>query len=375
MRHLLRFLILLATLPASAQIEKIIIPAGTPEDKEIQAVTTENDQQKKLAMWQDFLQKFSSNPQAVAYGNWQLSQLYMDQGDNAKALEFGDKALAAQPRNLEILISVATAAQRAKNNGKVVDCAVRGGTAFNGIARQTRPAGMEDDAFALKIKQDQEPLRSSYEYLEAAGLNAIVAEEDAKNRMGYVESYMAAFPNSRLQEQIMQMAVYTLSQLKDSQRLSGFAEKALAADPNGMSTLAVLAVAFAEFPDAAFAPRSETYAHKALNLPKAQTNLDDAQYQFYSGLAHSALGYALMRQEKTLPAITELKTASTELKGHPDSYATTLFRLGFAYAKTGKLPEARLALTEAAGIQGPYQESARELLGKVTAAAAKAKAK
>jgi tetratricopeptide (TPR) repeat protein len=375
MKHASLLTFLLATSFAGAQVEKIIIAAGTPEEKAIQAVTTENDPQKRMAMWQDFLQKFSSNPQAVAYGNWQLSQQYLDQGDGPKALAYGEKALAAQPNNLDILVSLTTAAQRVKDNSKIVQYAARGGTAFNGVARQVTPPGMEDDAFALKIRQDQEPLRSSYEYLEAAGLNAIVGEEDPRKRMGYVERYMAGFPNSRLQEQVMQMAVYTLAQLKDSGRLTSFAEKALAADPNGMSTLVVLAVAFAEFPDASYATRSETYARKALNVPKTQTKLDESRYLLYSGLAHSALGYALMRQERTLPAIAELKTASTELKGHSDSYATALYRLGFAYAKTGKLPEAKLALTEAAAIRGPYQEPSRELLTKVSAAVTKGKAK
>lgn len=375
MKRALIFVALLITLPAWAQVEKIIMPAGSPEDKAQQAASAESDPQKRLALWQDFLKTFSSNPAAVAYGNWQISQQYLDQGDMAKSLEYGDKALAAQPNNLDILVFMATAAQKANNNAKVVDCAARGGTAFNGIAHQTKPAGMEDDAFALKIQQDQEPFRSSYEYLEAAGLNAISAEQDAKQRMGYIERFMGAFPNSRLQEQIMQVAVYTLAQLKDSERLTQFATKALAADPKGMGTLVVLATAFSEFPNPAFVTKGEDYAHKALALPKAQTKLDDSQYIFYSGLAHSALGYGLMTQDKTLPCIAELKTASTELKGHPDAYATALYRLGFAYAKTGKLAEAKAALTEAAAIQSPYQDSARELLGKVNAAAAKGRAK
>lgn len=367
--------LLLAAMVAGAQVQKIIIPAGTPEDKALQAVSAETDAQKRAALWQDFLQKFSSNPQAVAYGNWQLAQLYLDQGNSSNALQYGDLALAAQPNNLEILVSVASIAQKMNNSGKIIECAARGGTAFNGIARQAKPAGMEDDAFALKIKQDQDPWRQSYEFLEATAFNAITAEQDAKQRMGYIERFTEAFPNSRLQEQLMQMTVYTLVQLNDSARLSQFADRALAANPNGMNTLAVLAVAFSEFPDPASASRAEGYARKALGLPKAQTKLDDSQYGLYSGLAHSALGYSLMRQEKTLPAIAELKTATVELKSHPDSYATAVYRLGYAYAKTGKLLEAKAALTEAASIQGPYQAPARDLLAKVTAAAAKARAK
>jgi tetratricopeptide (TPR) repeat protein len=364
-------IVLLVALQAPGQVATIHIPAGSPEDKAIQAANAENDAQKRLALWQQFVQTFSSNPQAVAYGNWQIAQQYLDQGDTAKALEYGDKARTAQPGNLDILVSVAAAAQKLNNNSKLIECAVEGGNAFNGIARQPQPQGMEADAFALKIQQDQAPYRQSYEYLEAAALNAITAEQDPKQRMAYIEQFMAAFPNSRLQEEIMQTAVYTLGQLKDAAGLSSFADKALAADPNGVGTLVVLAVAFAEFPDPAYLAKAETYAHKALDLTSGQTKMDEAQLHLYSGSAHSALGYALLRQEKNPPAIVELKAAVVDLKGHADLYAAALYRLGFAYAKTGKLPEAKTALTEAAAIKGPYQQMAQDLLAKVAAAGTK----
>ena len=64
-----------------AQIEPIVIPAGTPEDVALQAITKEPDDQKKLAMYEDFVKQFASNPAAVAYGNWQLAQAYQGAGD------------------------------------------------------------------------------------------------------------------------------------------------------------------------------------------------------------------------------------------------------------------------------------------------------
>ena len=71
-----RFSVVLAVLLLSvslyAQLDKLIMPAGSPEDQALQAISAEPDAQKKPAMYQDFLQKFSANPQAVAYGNWQL---------------------------------------------------------------------------------------------------------------------------------------------------------------------------------------------------------------------------------------------------------------------------------------------------------------
>ena len=61
-------------------------------------------------MYQDFVQKFSANPAAVAYGNWQISQAYQATGDLQKALDYGDKALAGSPHNLDILVSLANVA-------------------------------------------------------------------------------------------------------------------------------------------------------------------------------------------------------------------------------------------------------------------------
>ncbi len=359
--------LLLATL-AGAQVAKVIIPAGSPEDQALQAITAENDEQKRIAMLQDFLQKFSGNQQAVIYGQWQLAQQYLDQGDTAKALEFGKKAADGQPNNLDILVFLAGAAQRAKANDVIVDCAVRGGTAFNGIASQPKPEGMDPEDYVLRIKQAQDPLRSSFEFLEVSGLNAMVDEPDAKKRMNYVERYLVAFPGSRFQEQITQVALQTLGQLNDSARLASFSQKAIAANPNSVSTLVVLSEAYGASADPTAGARAETYARKALQLAGEQKPTPENRLGLFTGLAHSALGYALLKQDKNVLAITELKTATAQLKEQMDAYPAALYRLGFAYAKTGKLTEAKTTLTELVAIDSPYRQPARELLAKVQAA-------
>jgi tetratricopeptide (TPR) repeat protein len=364
--------LLLAATAAVAQVDKIIIPAGTPEDQATQAITAENDPQKKVVMLQEFVEKFSANPQAVAYGNWQLAQQYMDLADPAKAMQYGEKAAAIQPHNLELLVLLSSVADKLKAHEKNVEFAVRGAEAYNGIAAQPKPEGMEAEDFALRVQQEQDAIRSSYEYLEAAGLNAMVAEQDATKRMALIERYVAAFRNSRLQDNVMQLAVYTLSQLNDSARMVSFAEKALEANPGSVSMLAVLADAFADSAAPANAVRAEGYARKALDLAKTQKPTDENRLTLYQGLAHSALGYALLKQEKTAPAIVELKLATEQLKGNAELYAPALYRLGFAYAKTGKLADAKATLAELAAMQGPYQQPARELLAKVDAGLAKA---
>src|SRR5664279_1226021 len=143
------FLSLAVSIPhASAQVDHITIGAGTDEDHALQAITSEQDPQKKIAMYEEFVQKFSSNPAAVAYGDWQLAQAYQAAGDLQKALDSGDQALAASPHNLDILVTDAGIAQQAKNNVKLMDYAAKGGEVCASVGKQTKPEGMSDEDFA-----------------------------------------------------------------------------------------------------------------------------------------------------------------------------------------------------------------------------------
>ena len=371
------FFVLTVVLPSvflQAQLDKIVIPAGTPEDQALQAISSEPDSQKKLTMYQDFLERFPSNPAAVAYANWQISQSYQSAGDLAKALEYGDKALASSPHNLDILVSEANIAQQMKNDPKAFEYAVRGGEAYNSIARQPRPEGLSDQDFASRVEDEKTGARSAYEFLEAAGYNAIVSENDPRTRMAEIERFTPAFPNSRFAEQITQYAMMALTDLKDMNRLVAYGEKTLAANPNSLGTLTLLANAYADDPRPGSLNKSVTYAQKTIEVAKADAPDADRSRKLAAGVAHSTLGYVYMKQDKTAAAIPELKSASALLKGQDDqSYALAMYRLGFAYGKLNKVSEAREVLMEAVKIRGPVQQPAQELLAKVNAARARAK--
>src|SRR5215467_948010 len=180
-------LVVLFSLLSRAQLDKIAIPAGTPEDLALNTISNEQDATKRLAMYQDFLQKFSANPAAVAYGNWQISQSYQATGDLQKALEYGDKALAGSPKNLDILVSQTAIAQQMKDNAKVIDYATRGGELYNSIGKQAKPEGMSDQDFAQHTEDGKRAAKSSVDFVEAAAFNAITAESDAKTRMAYID--------------------------------------------------------------------------------------------------------------------------------------------------------------------------------------------
>jgi tetratricopeptide (TPR) repeat protein len=359
---------------ANGQADRIVIPAGTPEDHDLQAVTNEQDGAKKLAMYQDFVQKYSSNPAAVAYGNWQISQAYLATGDLSKALDYGDKALAGSPRNLDILVSQANTAQQAKDNTKLLHYAARGGTVCNSIVKQPKPDGMSDDDFKKQVEEEKNAAKNNCDFLESAGFNAIAGENDSKSRMADIEKYSAAFPDSKYQDQVSTYALYALGQLNDQARLVAYGEKSLAASPNSLPALLMLAGSYVDDPKPGSLAKAITYSQKAIAVAKADEPDADKTRKTSAGAAHSTLGYAYLKQDRTAAAIPELKSAAGLLKGADDhQYSIALYRLGFAYAKLNRVSEARDVLLEAVKISGPVQAMSQDLLSKVNAARAKGK--
>jgi tetratricopeptide (TPR) repeat protein len=362
----------LSILQAGAQVDHIVIAAGTEEDHALQAITNEQDAQKKLAMYQEFVQKFSSNPQAVAYGDWQLAQAYQAGGDLDKALDFGDKALASSPHNLDILISQVNIAQQAKNNAKLMDYIGKGGQICHSIAKQPKPQGMSDEDFTRKVSEDKAASQSSCDFLETTGVNVISGETDPKARMAYIDSFSEGFPDSKYQDTVSSLALESLSQLKDNARLVAYGEKILAANPNSLPALLLLANYYGDDTKPGSAAKAITYSQKVIEVAKPDAPDADKSRKVSGGVAHCTIGWAYLKQEKTAASIPELKSAAELLKGEEEQqYARALYGLGFAYGKLNKLTEARAVLTEAVKIPGPLQSMSQELLTKVNSARAK----
>ncbi len=368
--------IALSPVPVIAQVDHIEIAAGTPEDHDLQTITAEQDGSKKIGMYEEFVQKYSSNPAAVAYGNWQLSQAYQTGGDLQKALDTGDKAVAAAPHNLDILVSQASLAQQMKNNAKLMEYVLQGGVVCGSIGKRAKADGVSDEDFARQMSEEKSASQNSCNFFESSGFNAIAGETDAKTRMAYIEKYSAAFQASIYQDQVSSYAMFTLGpgQLNDQARLVAFGEKTLVANPNSLPALLLLASFYSDDPKPGSLAKAISYSQKALEIAKADAADADKPRKLSAGVAHSTLGYAYMKQDKTATAIPELRSAATLLKGQDDQqYSIVLYRLGFAYAKLSKTTEAREVLMEAVKIQGPMQSMSQDLLVKVNAARAKGK--
>ena len=366
--------LVVASVAVHAQVNKISIAAGTPEDKDLIAIGNQEDAQKKIAMYQDFLKKYASNPSAVAYANWQLSQSYQSLGDLGKALDYGDQAIAGSPNNLDILMSQVMIAQQLKDNSKTFQYANAGGEAYDSIDKQTKPADLSDEQFASAVAADKDTNKNAYQFFQNAAFGAIGAETDAKGRMDKIEKFSATFPKSGMDDQLTSYALLSLSELKDTPRLIAYGEKAVAANPNNVPAMLMLANTYADSGDPAALTKAAKYAEQAILVSKADEPDADKSRKIAAGVAHSTLGRVYAKQQKTTPSITELKTATSLLKGQDEQqYAIAAYFLGWDYAKQKRLAEARAILSDAASIPGPMQPSTKDLLAKVNSARAAAK--
>jgi hypothetical protein len=82
--------------------------AGSPEDKAFQKIDAENNIDGKVTLLLDFEKQFPQS-KAIREASLQLVQIYQQKNDQPKVIEFGEKALKADPANIEALLAVTRA--------------------------------------------------------------------------------------------------------------------------------------------------------------------------------------------------------------------------------------------------------------------------
>lgn len=346
---------------ALAQVRNISIAAGSPEDKALQTIAKEGDAQKRMEQYQQFVTEYASSPAAVAYAYSQMAQIAQGNGDLDQALAYGDKALAALPGSMELLVAQIAMAQQKKDTDKVLDYAAMAAKAYDGIDTEAKPEGLSDADFQMHKNNEKAGAKPSYDYAESAAFNTAANEPDPQKRVRYLERYTAAFPNARFSDQAAELVLVTYQQLNQPAKLVAFGEKLLARKPDSVPTLILLADHYAE--DPATVGKSLEYARQALKL--AGGGEAGEQDSVLAASARSIIGYAYLKQEKYAQAVPELEAAAPLLKENVNAYSAVLYRLGFAYAKLKRFAEARKVLDEAVAQGGPYKPLAQDLLKKI----------
>lgn len=371
MKRWFLFVLLIASASlAHAQIGKrVLIPANSPEDKALSAISAESDPQKKIAMCEDFLRKFAGSDAALVAVEM-LQADYMRAGNFAKALETGERALAIDPLDFDIITNMVRAAEQMNDTEKIFSLAERAGEMVKSYKASPPPPGTSPQELAQRQKADLEGIAENYNYIAFAFYSRAATEPDLNRRLALLERFGAAFPDSAYTGYAYEAAAATAQQLNNPTKLVELAQKALALRPTSISMLILTADSWSETGESL--DQAEKNARQALALlPQAQKpeNVSDEdwknQLSVQEGLAHSILGQILIRQQKMPDAIAELRLGAPLLKREAISYVRNQYRLGFALGKLKRFAEARAVLNEVAPLDTPYKGLIAELLGQV----------
>jgi len=378
--------LLIATAPLLAQnpCPGYSVVVNTPEDQLMLAINGAEKPEDQIAALDKFTQ---ANPDSKFMGcaNEYYTIGYVKLGNFDKAIEYGEKDLAANYQDLSLLVNLMKAYVGA---GKATDQAfdIISGKAPDQIKKETTPAhpANASDADWQKIQQDAaEMAKDVTAYMEYAFFQLVPRVPDANKRITLLDQFEKAYPDADTQyaAQINYQYFMAYEMTGQGEKADTYGEKSLAADANNVQVLNLVAYDYSN--RRTNLDKASDYAKKVVTLvpamKKPEGEADDqfkAEQNNQLGMAHLTLGYidfqkaSTARSRKVAPAIDELKSAADLLDGNPQLQGAALFYLANAYEY--EVPpnhhEALAALNKAVTIQSPWQGQSRDLLAKVKVA-------
>lgn len=385
MRHLFHAALLIGwfvyALPLAAQqpCPSMSVVVNTPEDQLMLAVNGADNPQDQIAALEKYAQAHADSP-FIPCVNEYFTSVYVKQNNFDKAIEYGEKDMAANYLDLNLILNLLRAYVGAgKANDAAFDLIQKAPAPITAETTPTRPPKATDEDWQ-KIQQSAADLaKDSREYAEYAFFQLLPRVTDANKRLQFLDSFTKSYPDTpnMAQANFQYFLAYQLA--NNAAKLNEYGEKAVASNPSDVSTLNLVANDYAT--RQTNLDKAAEYSKKVLELApslKKPEGVSDEQFKTNHdnqlGLAHATLGYIAFlktsRTHRVASAIQEFKTAVDLLAADPALQGRTLFYLGYAYEVLYP-PNHRLAeeaLARSAGIASPWQGQARELLGKVRSA-------
>jgi tetratricopeptide (TPR) repeat protein len=231
-----------------------------------------------------------------------------------------------------------------------------GGAAAQGQAKPGTPA-------AAPIPQPSKE--------EVTAYNKYLTEEkaaaDARQRVNLGEAFVTAFPNSMYAGAVLGRLSMDYMSVNDVDKMMAAGEKALAADPNNIDVLPMLAFAIPRR-NGSTAPQLEAamnYARRAINILGAMpkpAEFDDATFTKLKNQklaqCRSGMGTAYFKTGRYDEAVTELSQA---VKLDPDPDPVDYYILGLANDRSSHFTDAVAAYDKCASLPSTLQANCKNL--------------
>jgi tetratricopeptide (TPR) repeat protein len=149
---------------ASAQAR---VQAGSDEDKALRKITAQTNPDAQIPMLLDFEKQYPKS-QALSEVYAMLVDIYMTKQDNAKIIEFGEKAIKADEKNVSALVAVSRAyAMKGEKLEVAVTYAQKAVDNVDKMKTQPAPSNYSEAEWKQLIKDNEDAAKGQLSYAKA----------------------------------------------------------------------------------------------------------------------------------------------------------------------------------------------------------------
>lgn len=360
-------LLALAAVPGFAQRPSFTLDAETPEGQILQAAAMEEDETKKLALYESYLKQYPGH--AHAWWAWaQAQRIYLKLENYDKTVEAASHVLEKDPMNSAAAYNALQAAEKKQDfeliktwSGRTVDAARK--------MLETKKPEDEDEAADWDREADyarQVIVRCEYSLYAAAA-----AATDPKAIADLAATLAERHPESQYVPQVAGRHFAALQQLNEKEKSVALAERTLEKDKSNPEMMLVVADHYMQGRkdlDKALS-YSELLVSTLATMGKPEAMAEDAwesRKKTLTGLGHWMQGMVLSEQKKWAPSDQAFRQALPLIAGNNDLLGPAYFFLGIANYNMSRAGKGNAKLRKEAmrfnelcsKIKGPYQNQA-----------------
>jgi tetratricopeptide (TPR) repeat protein len=359
------------------------IVIGSPEDTLMLAVNGTDDPNAKVAA----LQKFTQEQQKSTYlhcAEQLLTKNYVALKQYDQAIAAGQKAMAAGYLDVSFLENLLQAYMGSgKGGNEAFEIIMKAPAEIKAEMAVAKSSTESDAQYEAAKKAAAKRAQDNTQFMVYAFFRLLPGVTDPNQVIKVLDQFTQAYPGAAQKQagQLNYRYAVAYTQINQVEKADEYAEKAIAADPNNVEALNLVAYDYALRRRTNQAKAAE-YAKKVLTViptrQKPQGLADEAfkaQQDTQEGMAHLVLGFLALQKtgasHHTGGAIKELKQASELLGAIPELQGEAYYFLGYSY-EADYPPQHRAAmaaLDHAVKIKNSMQGQARALLAKIRSVA------
>ncbi len=357
---------------ATAQKKPFEINAQTPEGALLQTAGQENDEAKKTALYEQFLQKYPKHD-GVPMAATTLQAIYAKAGNFDKVMQMADLALAVDPSSVTAGYAALQAAEQKKDDAGIRTWAEKTVEAAKKSLATPKPS---DEYEAEEWAKEQDYAKQLIVRCEYSLATAAIQAQDPKAKADLGEALLQMNPQSPYMAGAAPHYLYGLMQSGRGADASAAAEKLLTLDKTNADWMAVVAEYNLSAKNFEKASAYALMMVGALKNKAAPEGTDAATWEktrtAKMARAYFIAGDAAYEQKKWDDADTQLRAGLPLMQDNKDLLAPAYFYLGFAnheLARTAKPASRRAILADAkkftsacAAIVGPLQTACQKNL-------------